>query len=379
MEGRLYRVAQAMLWREADSLDAVQEAVFRGWMKKETLHEDERFEPWLVRILVNECRDALRRRRRDPVALETDVSREDHLCEDLQLRLALRRLSVAAAFAVLVLGIALAAGKMTRPRQDAVVAAVDGAEGIAAELTPTPMPAAEPEYTPTPMPSGQDGVTVYYSDTDAYYHGDDVCCGRLQDRSRALDEALRDGKERCPICQPVVPDGYNLFLAAFGQGLDALYPGFTYAFRGMNSAHYDNNTWYVSDGERIWGACTVCDHYSGEGAGDDDEVCFTLTADGHNDLWRFLSDAPQAQWGMIVNEATEDAVDNARLAEGIEEVADGMILTSVRAVVKPSGLIDSAWMSFFDAHRTIRVDAGFALQEDGGYEIWISVNGVGMG
>ena len=206
MEGRLYRVAQAMLWREADSLDAVQEAVFRGWMKKETLHEDERFEPWLVRILVNECRDALRRRRRDPVALETDVSREDHLCEDLQLRLALRRLSVAAAFAVLVLGIALAAGKMTRPRQDAVVAAVDGAEGIAAELTPTPMPAAEPEYTPTPMPSGQDGVTVYYSDTDAYYHGDDVCCGRLQDQSRTLDEVLRDGKERCPICQPVVPD-----------------------------------------------------------------------------------------------------------------------------------------------------------------------------
>ncbi|MBR6889918.1 MAG: hypothetical protein IKN05_02905 [Clostridia bacterium] len=47
VEGRLYRVAQAMLWREADCLDAVQEAVqeavFRGWMKKEALHDDERF------------------------------------------------------------------------------------------------------------------------------------------------------------------------------------------------------------------------------------------------------------------------------------------------------------------------------------------------
>ncbi|MBR6221408.1 MAG: hypothetical protein IKQ80_12665 [Clostridia bacterium] len=56
-----------------------------------------------------------------------------------------------------------------------------------------------------------------------------------------------------------------------------------------------------------------------------------------------------------------------------------MALTSVRAVVKPSGLIDSAWMSFFDANRTIRVDAGFALQEDGGYDIWTSVNGVVLG
>ena len=34
MEGRLYRVAQAMLWRDADALDAVQEAVFTGWMKR---------------------------------------------------------------------------------------------------------------------------------------------------------------------------------------------------------------------------------------------------------------------------------------------------------------------------------------------------------
>ena len=91
-EGRLYRVAQAILWREADCLDAVQETVFRGWLKKDRLSNPERLETWLVRILVNECKDALRRRRRDPVALEADVGREDRLCEDLQLRLALRQL-----------------------------------------------------------------------------------------------------------------------------------------------------------------------------------------------------------------------------------------------------------------------------------------------
>ena len=92
IEGRLYRVAQAILWREADCLDAVQEAVFRGWLKKDRLSDPERLETWLVRILVNECKDALRRQRRDPVALEADIGREDRLCEDLQLRLALRQL-----------------------------------------------------------------------------------------------------------------------------------------------------------------------------------------------------------------------------------------------------------------------------------------------
>ncbi len=92
IEGRLFRVAQAILWREADSVDAVQEAVFRGWLKKDRLNDDERLEAWLTRILVNVCRDMLRRRKRDPVPLPEQVSREDRMCEDLQLRMALKAL-----------------------------------------------------------------------------------------------------------------------------------------------------------------------------------------------------------------------------------------------------------------------------------------------
>ena len=92
MEGRLYRIAQSMLWREADALDAVQEAVFRGWMKKDRLKDPERFEAWLTRILVNQCRDMLKRRGREASALETDVPGTDNLCEDVQLRLALKKL-----------------------------------------------------------------------------------------------------------------------------------------------------------------------------------------------------------------------------------------------------------------------------------------------
>lgn len=92
LEGRLYRIAQAMLWREADSLDAVQEAVFKGWLKKDGLKAPELLETWLVRILVNQCRDMLRRRKREPVALQREIAREDRMCEDLQLRMALKRL-----------------------------------------------------------------------------------------------------------------------------------------------------------------------------------------------------------------------------------------------------------------------------------------------
>lgn len=91
LEGRLYRVAQAMLWRDADALDAVQEAVFTGWMKRSGLRDEARFEAWLMRILVNRCRDMLRGRKRE-AALTVEPTAEDRMCEDLQLRLALKKL-----------------------------------------------------------------------------------------------------------------------------------------------------------------------------------------------------------------------------------------------------------------------------------------------
>lgn len=92
MEGRLFRVAQAMLWRYADSADAVQEAVFRGWLKKGGLRQKEYFETWLMRILINECKSALRRRKRGAAELTADVSADDRMCENLHLRQALRAL-----------------------------------------------------------------------------------------------------------------------------------------------------------------------------------------------------------------------------------------------------------------------------------------------
>ena len=63
-EPTLYRVARSMLPCEADCADAAQSAILRAWEKLDTLKSPEYFRTWLVRILINECRSALRRRAR---------------------------------------------------------------------------------------------------------------------------------------------------------------------------------------------------------------------------------------------------------------------------------------------------------------------------
>lgn len=96
IEGRLWRISQAILWREADCCDAVQEAVFRGWMKKDALRDPQFFETWMIRILINECKDMLRRHRREAENLSENLSAwvgvEERMCENLQLRQALKAL-----------------------------------------------------------------------------------------------------------------------------------------------------------------------------------------------------------------------------------------------------------------------------------------------
>lgn len=70
MERRLYRISHAILWCDADCADAVQEAVFRGWMARGSLREEKYFETWLIRILINECRSQLRRQKLRPLPME---------------------------------------------------------------------------------------------------------------------------------------------------------------------------------------------------------------------------------------------------------------------------------------------------------------------
>lgn len=62
-EKSLYRVAKSILHQEQDCEDAVQSAILSAYAKRNTLREEQYFQTWLTRILINECYSVLRRRR----------------------------------------------------------------------------------------------------------------------------------------------------------------------------------------------------------------------------------------------------------------------------------------------------------------------------
>ena len=58
---RLFRIAYLSSRCYQDGEDAVQEALFKAWRHQGGLREDRYFETWLVRILINECRQIRRK------------------------------------------------------------------------------------------------------------------------------------------------------------------------------------------------------------------------------------------------------------------------------------------------------------------------------
>lgn len=66
LHGPLWRIAWAILRNGADCDDAIQETLLRAWNHIGSLRDETAFDAWLMRILVNECKDLLRRRARRP-------------------------------------------------------------------------------------------------------------------------------------------------------------------------------------------------------------------------------------------------------------------------------------------------------------------------
>ena len=64
MQGTLYRVTCTLLRSHADREDAVQSAIEKAWRKRHLLRDDSRLQPWVVRILTNECYAILRQQKR---------------------------------------------------------------------------------------------------------------------------------------------------------------------------------------------------------------------------------------------------------------------------------------------------------------------------
>ena len=62
--GDAYRLARAILLDDGEAEDAVQEAALSAWRRQGSLRDAGKFDAWFDRILVNQCRDQLRKRRR---------------------------------------------------------------------------------------------------------------------------------------------------------------------------------------------------------------------------------------------------------------------------------------------------------------------------
>lgn len=63
-EKDMYRTASAILAQDADIADAIQETILTCWEKIDTLQKNRYFKTWMVRILINKCKDILRSVRR---------------------------------------------------------------------------------------------------------------------------------------------------------------------------------------------------------------------------------------------------------------------------------------------------------------------------
>jgi len=69
---KLYGMGYMLTHSQADCEDAVQEALLKAWRKLGSLREEQYFESWLMRIVINECRTFHRKRaRRGELPLET--------------------------------------------------------------------------------------------------------------------------------------------------------------------------------------------------------------------------------------------------------------------------------------------------------------------
>ena len=89
--GKLYRAALLTLGSGSAAVDAVDEAVYKGYLSYRKLRDPQYLETWLVRILINVCRDELRRRKRELAVEELPESAGEEF-DALPLKEAIRRL-----------------------------------------------------------------------------------------------------------------------------------------------------------------------------------------------------------------------------------------------------------------------------------------------
>ncbi len=83
MQPTLYRVSTSILPQLADREDAVQACIEKAWRARNRLKNDEAMRAWVIRILINECYELLRRRKREvPTDIQADTLVDREVMED---------------------------------------------------------------------------------------------------------------------------------------------------------------------------------------------------------------------------------------------------------------------------------------------------------
>jgi len=78
IKGKLYKTAMGYMGSRSQSLDVLDEAIYKALCNHKKLREEKYFDTWMTRILINECYNEIRRQKRisDYDELE-EVSIED--------------------------------------------------------------------------------------------------------------------------------------------------------------------------------------------------------------------------------------------------------------------------------------------------------------
>ena len=69
----MYKTARAILSNEEDAADAISDTILACWEKRGQLRENKYFRTWLTKILVNKCKDIIRKK--SPVDYKEDLEK----------------------------------------------------------------------------------------------------------------------------------------------------------------------------------------------------------------------------------------------------------------------------------------------------------------
>ena len=64
-QNAMYRVAKSILKQDEDCADAIQEAITKSYYSINKLKNQQNFKTWLIRILINQCYDLLKQKKKD--------------------------------------------------------------------------------------------------------------------------------------------------------------------------------------------------------------------------------------------------------------------------------------------------------------------------